>query len=141
MLAPGIKPGSSEVTTIGVAGLSASWNISGLYKKTNDRKIIQQNLQKIDVQEETFLYNTRLQLTQDSANIEKQKAVLSEDEEIVSLRKSIREGYQLKYNTGVSPLLDLLNATEKETEALAQKALHEMQLLMTFYNYKTVSGN
>jgi len=141
MFAPGIKPGSSQVTTLGVAGLSASWNISGLYKRNNDNKITGQTLQKIDVQEETFLFNTRLQLTQDSANIEKQKAVLSEDEEIVSLRKTIREGYQLKYNTGVSPLLDLLNATEKETEALAQKALHEMQLLMTLYNYKTISGN
>ena len=82
-----------------------------------------------------------MQLTQTSANIEKQKAVLSEDEEIVNLRKTIREGYQEKYNTGVSPLFDFLNATEKESEARAQKALHEMQLIMTVYDYKTISGN
>ena len=80
-------------------------------------------------------------MTQASANIEKQKAILSEDEEIVSLRKTIREGYQVKYNTGAGPLIDLLNATEKESEARAQKALHEMQLLMTLYDYKTISGN
>ena len=80
------------------------------------------------MQEETFLFNTKFQMTQTSANIEKQKAVLAEDEEIVNLRKTIREGYQLKYDTGKGPLFDLLNATEKESEARAQKALHEMQL-------------
>ena len=82
-----------------------------------------------------------MQLTQTSADIEKQQAVLSDDNEIVALRKTLREGYQLKYENGVSTLLDFLNATQKESEAQAQKALHEMQLLMTQYNYKTISGN
>ena len=141
LLAPGIKQGSNKATTIGVAGLSVGWNIGALYTNSNEKELTQQALNKINVQEETFLFNTRFQLTQTTANIEKQKAVLSEDEEIVNLRKTIREGYQLKYNTGAGPLFDLLNATEKESEARAQKALHEMQLLMTLYDYKTISGN
>jgi outer membrane protein TolC len=139
LLAPGISSGSA--TTIGVAGLSASWNISGLYKNSNEKQLTKQALNKIDVQEETFLFNTKFQMTQASADIEKQKAILADDNEIVKLTQTIREGYQLKYDTGVGPLHDLLNATEKESEARAQKALHEMQLLMTLYNYKTISGN
>ena len=141
LLAPGIKQGSNKATTIGVAGLSVGWNIGALYTNSNEKELKQQSLNKINVQEETFLFNTRLQLTQTNANIEKQKAVLAQDEEIVNLRKIIREGYQLKYNTGAGPLFDLLTATEKESEARAQKALHEMQLLMTLYDYKTISGN
>jgi len=141
LLAPGINQGSSKATTIGVAGLSVGWNIGALYTNSNEKELTQQSLNKINVQEETFLFNTRLQLTQTNANIEKQKAVLAQDEEIVNLRKIIREGYQLKYNTGAGPLFDLLTATEKESEARAQKALHEMQLLMTLYDYKTISGN
>ena len=141
LLAPGINQGSSKATTIGVAGLSVGWNIGALYTNSNEKELTQQALNKINVQEETFLFNTRLQLTQTNANIEKQKAVLAQDEEIVNLRKIIREGYQLKYNTGAGPLFDLLTATEKESEARAQKALHEMQLLMTLYDYKTISGN
>jgi hypothetical protein len=35
----------------------------------------------------------------------------------------------------------LLNASVKESEARALKALHEMQLLKTIYSYKTISGN
>jgi outer membrane protein TolC len=141
LISPGINLGNSKTSTIGVAGLSASWNIAALYRNSNEKELTHLSLHKIDVQEETFLFNTRLQLTQASANLEKQKAVLSEDEEIVNLRKIIREGYQAKYNTGVSPLFDFLNATQKESEARAQKALHEMQLIMTLYDYKTISGN
>ncbi len=141
LIAPGINLGNSKMSSIGVAGLSASWNIGGLYKNSNEKELTQQSLAKINVVEETFLFNTNMQLTQTSADIEKQQAVLSDDNEIVALRKTLREGYQLKYENGVSTLLDFLNATQKEGEAQAQKALHEMQLLMTLYNYKTISGN
>lgn len=141
LFAPGINFGADKFSTIGVAGLSASWDISGLYKNKNEKQLTQLSLHKIDVQEETFLFNTKLQMTQSSVNMDKQKAILAKDDEIVSLRQTIREGYQLKYDTGVGPLIDLLNATQREGESRAQKALHEMQLLMTMYEYKTVSGN
>jgi outer membrane protein TolC len=139
VLAPGIS--SSSATSIFVAGLSASWNISGLYKNSNEKQLTLQSLDKINVQEETFLFNTRMQLTQTSADIEKQEAVLAEDDEIVSLSQTIREGYQLKYDAGAGPMHDLLDAIIKENSARAQKAIHEMQLLMTKYDYKTISGN
>src|SRR5205814_1225264 len=100
VFAPGISFGSSSLSSVGVAGLSASWNIGGLYKNSNEKELTQQSLKKIDVQEETFLFNTKFQMAQSSANIEKQKAILAEDDEIVSLRQTIREGYQLKYNNG-----------------------------------------
>ncbi len=76
LITPGVSFGNSKTSTLGVAGLSASWNISGLYKNSNEKQLTQLSLNKINVQEETFLFNTRLQLTQTSANIEKQKAVL-----------------------------------------------------------------
>jgi len=141
LFSPGISLGPASLSNLGVAGLSASWNISGLYKNSNEKQLTKIQLDKIDAQEETFLFNTRFQMTQSSANIEKQKAILTEDKEIMNLRHSIREGYQLKYDTGAGPLMDLLNATQKEGDARAQKVLHEMQLLMTIYDYKTISGN
>jgi outer membrane protein TolC len=141
IVAPGASVGNSKLSSIGVAGLSASWNISGLYTNSNEKQLTQQALDKINVQEATFLFNTNFQLTQTSANINTQKAILADDDEIISLRQTIRKGYQVKYDNGAGPLIDLLNATQKEGEARAQKALHEMQLLMTMYDYKTISGN
>lgn len=141
MLAPGTNFGPSKFSSVGVAGLSASWNISGLYRNSNDKQITQQQLLMIDAQEETFLFNTRFQMAQAAANISKQRAILSQDDQIIGLRQTIREGYQLKYDTGAGTLIDLLNATEREGDSRALKALHEMQLLMTMYDYKTITGN
>lgn len=140
LLAPGLGNDGSALS-FGVAGLSASWSLGGLYKNGNEKRLTEQSLNKINVQEETFLFNTKLQMTQTSASIEKQKAILAADEEIVSLRRSIRESYQLKYEAGASTLMDLLNATENESDAQVQKSLHEMQLLMTLSEYKITAGN
>ncbi|MBL0738418.1 TolC family protein [Flavobacterium sp. GN10] len=141
VLAPGINLGANKISTVGVAGVSVGWDIKGLYKNSNEKQLTQQNLKKIEVQKETFLFNTRFQMNQKTADIERQKAILKDDDEIVKLRQTIREGYQLKYDTGAGPLIDLLNATEKEGNARAEKALHEIQLLMAEYEYQTIKGN
>lgn len=140
-ISPGIEFGPTSLSSLAVAGLSASWNIGGLYKNGNQKKLNQLALDKINLQQETFVFNTNLQTTQSRANIAKQKSILAEDEEIVALRKRIREGYQVKYENGMCSLLDLLDASQNESEAQTQKALHEMQLLMTLYEYKTLNGN
>ncbi|WP_286968504.1 TolC family protein [Flavobacterium sp. UBA4854] len=141
VLAPGINLGANKISTVGVAGLSVGWDIKGLYKNSNEKQLTQQELKKIEVQEETFLFNTRFQMNQKTADIERQKAILKDDDDIVKLRQIIREGYQLKYDTGVGPLIDLLNSVEKEGNARAEKAMHEIQLLMSEYEYQTIKGN
>ncbi|HKO76469.1 MAG TPA: TolC family protein [Flavobacterium sp.] len=140
-LAPGMNLGNDKISTIGVAGLSVGWDIKGLYKNSNEKQLTEVALNNLALQEETFLFNTKLQLNQKTADIERQQAILKDDDEIITLRQTIREGYQLKYDTGVGPLIDLLNATEKEGNSRAEKALHEIQLLMSTYEYQTIKGN
>ncbi len=141
VLAPGVNLGPNKISTIGVAGLSVGWDIKGLYKNSNEKQLTQQDLKKIEVQEETFLFNTRFQMNQKKTDIDRQTAILQDDDALVKLRQTIREGYQLKYDTGAGPLIDLLNATEKEGTARAEKAMHEVQLLMTAYEYQIIKGN
>ncbi len=140
LLAPGMGNANGS-TFVGVAGLSASWSIGGLYRNGNEKHLARQRLQQVDVQEDVFLFNTRLQATQASADIEKQRAILAADEEIVRLRRDIRASYQLRYEVGASSLMDLLNATASEGEARTQRALHEMQLLLALAEYRTTTGN
>lgn len=141
VFAPGINLGATKMSSVGVLGVSASWDTQFLYKNANEKKLTQQKLDQINVQEETFLFNTNFQMKQKNADIERKEAILKDDQEIVKLRQNIREGYQLKYDTGAGPLTDLLNATEKEGAARAEKALHEIQLLISKYEYQTISGN
>ncbi len=141
LIEPGIGLGSQKINWIGVAGLSVSWSIGGLYRNGNDKGLADASRDRIGLQEETFRFETSLAVTQASANIEKLRAILAGDDAIVQLRQRIRESYQLKYDNGAAPLVDLLNATEQETAARSQQALHDMQLLAALVERQTLTGH
>ena len=138
---PGASFGTSKITSISFAGLSVSWNTAGIYKTSNLRQLDKISTDRIANQQETFLFTNNLQLRQSNSEIEKQKAIVGKDEEIVVLKGGIRKSYQLKYDNGICSMNDLINAIQKESEASNNRALHEVQLLMNIYNYKTTTGN
>jgi len=141
LIQPGIAFGPEKMKSLAIAGLSVSWNTRSLYTNSNNRELSKINLDRINNQQETFLFNTNLQLSQERSDIEKQKAVLLKDDEIVKLKSNIKKGYEVKYQNGMCTMNDLLTATNGETDAFSNRAIHEIQLLMSAYNYKTTSGN
>jgi len=141
MFSPAIQFGPSDLSSIALVGLNLSWNTSGLDKMKNNSELHKLNLQKINLQEEQFVFNTKLQLTQNKTDVDKKYALLSKDDEMVELRTTIRNAYQKKFDNGLCPVLDLITATEKETEAKANKALHKIEWLHSSYNYSTTNGN
>jgi hypothetical protein len=126
---------------LALAGISMSWSTAGLYKNGNNKDLDKIEMDKINNQQETFLFNNKLQLTQANNDIEKQKAIIAKDAEIIKLKVNIKKSHQLMYDNGISPMNDLLSAINKESEAIGNQALHNVQLLMSIYNYKTISGN
>lgn len=141
LIEPGMSFGTSKINSLAVAGLSVSWNTAGLYKTSNNKKLDKIQLDRITNQRETFVFSNQLQLTQTNSDIEKQKAIIEKDDEIVLLKGNIKKSYQLKYDYGMCTMNDLINAMSKESEAQSNQSLHNVQLLMSMYNYKTISGN
>jgi outer membrane protein TolC len=141
LITPGTSFGTATLSSLALGGVSLSWNTSGLYKTSNNKQLDKLSLDKISSQEKTFLFNTNIQLKQVANDIEKQRAILAKDREITQLKSKIRTGYQLKYDNGVNSMNELIQAMNKENEARSQEALHQVQLLMTLYNYQTLSGN
>jgi outer membrane protein TolC len=141
LVQPGMAFGSEKLNSLAIAGLNLSWNTQSLYTNSNNHALSKINLDKINIQQETFLFNTNLQLVQQQYDIEKQKNILRRDEDIVLLKSNIKKGYELKYKNGLCTMNDLLLATNGENDALSNKAIHEIQLLMNAYLYKTTSGN
>ncbi|MFZ2905165.1 MAG: TolC family protein [Cyclobacteriaceae bacterium] len=141
MMQPGVSFGPTTFDHLTLAGVSVSWNTGNLYKTSNNKQLdkIQQDI--ISNQQETFEFNTNLQLKQTTAEIEKQQAVITKDNEIVSLKEGITKSYQLKYDNGLASMNDLLTSMNRESEAKSNQALHNVQLLLSIYNYKTISGN
>lgn len=141
MMQPGVAFGPTTFDHLTLIGVSASWNTGNLYKTSNNKQLDKIQSEVISNQQQTFEFNNNLQLKQATAEIEKQQAVLSKDNEIVTLKEGITKSYQLKYDNGVSSMNDLLTSMNRESEAKNNQALHNIQLLLSIYNYKTISGN
>lgn len=141
LIEPGVNFGNEKLNSLALAGISLSWNTGSLYRNSTNKNLDRIKLEKINNQQETFLFGTQLQLTQTNSEIEKQKAILQKDEEIIRLKNSIKKSYQLRYDNGMCSMYDVINAVNKENEAMSNQVLHAIQLSMSMYNYKTISGN
>lgn len=138
---PGINFATSEITRLMVGGLNLSWEIGGLYKSSNNNQLTQIGLEKVNSIQETFLFNTKIELGQSEREIEKIKILIEKDVEIVRLKESIKNSYEVKYKNGVSTMSELLNKINDENLAKQDKALHKIQYLMASYKYKNLTGN
>ena len=141
LIQPGVGFGLQTINSLALAGLSVSWRTNELYKASNTNELAKINLDRINNQQETFLFNTQLQMSQQSSDVEKQRSIVGKDQQIVALRSTITKAYEQKYQNGVCTMNDLLRATNAEMEAKANQTLHEAQLMMSIYTMKTTSGN
>jgi outer membrane protein TolC len=141
LISPGAQFATSTLSSIAFAGLSVSWSTSNIYKSSNTRDLNRIHLDRIKNNQETFVFTNSLELLQSKNEIDKQRSVLEKDNEIVALKANIKKSYQLRYDNGQTTMNDLINSINKENEALSNRGLHEVQLLMNMYNFKTISGN
>ncbi len=97
--------------------------------------------QSIDVQRETFLYNTNLQLRAQNHEILKWQELLDTDDEIVALRSTIKQTALNQLENGVINTNDYLREVNAEDNARQSMLLHEIQLRMAQYSLWTTLGN
>lgn len=140
-LTPGVEFGSSTMSNLLVAGLSVSWQLSPLYKNGNNKKLTQVNLQRIQNQEETFLFNTNLDLSQTDMELAKLRKLLEQDSELLLLKTSIKDAYAIKFENGVATMSAMLDRINDENVTRQTKIMHEIQYLMKVYQYLNKSGN
>ena len=73
--------------------------------------------------------------------LKKYKTLLKQDEEILTLKSSIKNAYDVKYENGISTMSELLDKTNDESVAHQNLIVHEIQYLMKAYQYKNKTGN
>lgn len=139
-LTPGIAFGVSEVDRILIGGLSVSWDISGLYRNSNNKKLGEIGKMSIENQEETFLFNTNLLLDQNQVELEKYQASIIKSQEILQIKQKIKKAYEVKYDNGVCTMNELLDKNNEENLAAQKLILQEIQYLQKVYQYKFQSG-
>ena len=121
--------------------LRLSWNFGSLYTLRNDRRVIAANRQLLNSNRDVFLFNTRLQATQQGSAVESVRRQMADDDEIIRLRTSIRKASEAKVANGTMTVTDMLRDMTSENLARQTKALHEVQLLMNMYQLKYTTNN
>ncbi len=124
-----------------ITGLRLSWNIDNFYTQKNNRKAIQNSIQSIENQRETFLFNTHLDVTQKNNHIDNYFEQLKYDDEIIALRGSVKRASEIKMANGTISGSDLTRDINDEQMAIQDRILHETELLLAIYNLKFATNN
>ncbi len=138
---PALNMLSNDFEGYYIGGLRLSWNLSSFYTNSNERQILKLSSRTIDVQRDEFLFNTKLGLKQQSSEISKLTELIQSDGEIIALRESVKNTAAVQLEYGTVTAIDFLSFVNAEDQARQSRILHEIQLLMAQYNYKTISGN
>ena len=128
---------SSEWTLNGIVGVRMSWNIGAFYTKKNNLSKLDAAERQIAVQRDVFLFNTRMQTTQDDGEIARLRSAIEDDNRIVELRRSVRMAAESRLENGVIDATDLLRKIADETTATLNRSTHEIELLQAIYRLKT----
>jgi outer membrane protein TolC len=137
---PGMSLGPQSIQSLSLVGLNVTWNTAGLYRAKNNRSLSAINFDRISTERDVFIRNTRIQILQSRAELDKHRMIIEKDIEIVQLKEGIRKAYETKYENGICSMNDLLIAINKESESRSNKALHEIQQLSSAYTYKAITG-
>ena len=123
-----------------VTGIRLNWTISGFYTYKKEKALLDLNRTNLDLQKQTFLYNTNLSLKNQKGEVNKLQEVLASDDEIIQLREKIKTTASAQLENGVINSNDYLREVTAEDQARQNKILHEIQLLLAQYNVQATTG-
>ncbi len=124
-----------------IGGVRMVWNLGSLYTLKNNRTNLRINREAVDVDKETFIYNTNLTLSKQNQDIIKYASLLRQDETVISLRSSVANAAKAQLENGVVTVHEYIAKTNDENLAKQSKILHEIQLIQAQYEYKNTTGN
>ena len=127
---------SRKFSLNGMIGARLSWNIGALYTRKKDKAKLNIQRSMFNVQRETFLFNNNLEQIQQNENIERYKKLMADDEEIISLRSSIRKAAESKLSHGIIDVNDLVKEINNENAAKVHGRVHEIEMLKEIYDLK-----
>jgi len=138
---PALNMLSNDFDPYYYGGIRLSIPISGFYTLKKEKALLDIKTKSIDVQRENFLFNNELTLSQQNIESAKYERLLKTDDEIITLRTSVKEAALSQLENGVMNSADYLREVNAEDNAKLAKILHELQWLMVQYDIQHTTGN
>ncbi|MFT4537540.1 MAG: outer membrane protein TolC [Saprospiraceae bacterium] len=117
-----------------LGGLKLKWNISSFYNHKNSKNSLQTLKDKVMTQRETFLLNTEVSQSQQTAEITKYKGLMKSDNDIVNIRIEILNTAKVQLDNGLITTIDYVKYLNDVNLAKQTLLLYETQLLLAIYN-------
>lgn len=140
----GNPPGSNffktEAEPFYVVGAGVKWNIFDWNRARNERQVISYQQDLLNVRKNDIIDNLRHLLDAKRAEIESLEALVKSDEELLQLRKRIREAAEAKYENGVMTATEYLNELNAERQALLSQQIHMVNLGKAKVEYMNICG-
>ena len=124
----------------GMIGARLTWNIGALYTRKNDKAKLQVQRETTEVNRERFLFDNNLEQIEQNENISRYRQMMTDDEEIISLRSSIRKAAESKLAHGIIDVNDLVREINSENKARVEQCIHEIEMLKEIYELKITIG-
>lgn len=125
-----------EMSLNGMVGARLSWNIGALYTRKNDKAKLQLQRELTESNRDVFLFNSNLEQLQLTEEIARYRQLMADDDEIISLRSSVRKAAESKLSHGIIDVNDLVREINQENAAKVQRSMHEIQMLKKIYDNK-----
>lgn len=126
--------------TFAAAGVTVSWNIGALYTRKNDLYKLQVEADRIDAEQQTFLFNNHLQTEETQGQITALKKQLDLDRETVRLREDIYSKSMKKVKLGTETVNEMLRDAIAVSQTRQQQSLHNIQLQQAINHQNTLQG-
>lgn len=123
-------------TLNGMLGVRVAWNIGALYSRKNDRAQIDVMRRQAGNELDVFLFNNRLETARQAENLSKYRKLLTDDDEIIRLRATVRKAAESKLAHGIIDVNDLVREIHAENGAKINRSTHEIEWLKELYDMK-----
>jgi outer membrane protein TolC len=138
---PGLNMLVNEFDFFYIGGVRLAWNLNGFYNFGRDREINDFNRQSLGLQEEQLMMNIRAEIKKNQGDIDKYKDLVSSDDQIIVLRKQVKDASAAQLENGVITSSDYIREVNAEEQARQNQVLHRLQLLQAMIDQKTTTGN
>ncbi|RXK86584.1 TolC family protein [Filimonas effusa] len=138
---PALNMLNNDFDVFYIGGLRLSWNLTSFYTYKQEKQLLSLSQHSLDIQKETFLFNTNVVLKQQDNELKKLRTLIESDREIISLRRNVTLSAQNQLEYGIATTNDYVTYVNAEDRAKQDLILHEVQLSLAIYNYKTTTGN
>jgi len=138
---PGLDMFKKNGTLYAIGGIQLNWGFGNLYTMKNEKQIIENNIQNIEINRKVFLLNQSIQIKQQKAIAEQYRKILTSDDEIIRMRETIYRASEAKTENGTMSVTDLMRDLNMEHVAKAQKIVHEIQYIKALYDLRNLYNN